>query len=181
MASKKKRKTQPNNPHRLTAKQAAFVDFYIMTWNATEAARLAGYSAKTARQMGSENLTKPVIQAAIKKAVDERAMGREEVLMRLTAQARGSVSDLMHLIYDDKGQPIPVWDFAKFTDPHYASMIESVKYNRHGIQVTLYSAQAALFQLAKAHGLDKSIVDLQSDGQPIQISRIVMKATETAP
>ena len=51
---------------KLTEKQKKFVDYYIQTsGNASEAARLAGYSEKTARASGAENLTKPNIKTAI--------------------------------------------------------------------------------------------------------------------
>jgi phage terminase small subunit len=49
----------------LTDKQQAFVDHYLTKLNATEAAKAAGYSKKTAKSMGYENLTKPHIKAAI--------------------------------------------------------------------------------------------------------------------
>ena len=45
----------------LTAKQQRFVDEYLKDLNATQAAIRAGYSKSTARQMGAENLSKPVI------------------------------------------------------------------------------------------------------------------------
>jgi hypothetical protein len=51
--------------NQLTHKQQVFVEEYLKTWNATEAARRAGYSTDTARQMGSENLAKPYIKAVI--------------------------------------------------------------------------------------------------------------------
>lgn len=49
----------------LTEKQKIFCREYIYDWNATRAAKAAGYSEETARQIGSENLTKPDIQAYI--------------------------------------------------------------------------------------------------------------------
>ena len=49
----------------LTPKQRAFADFYIELGNAAEAARRAGYSAKTAKSIGAENLTKPDIKIYI--------------------------------------------------------------------------------------------------------------------
>ena len=52
----------------LSPKQQRFVDEYLVDLNATKAAIRAGYSNKTARQIGSENLSKPVIQEAIAKA-----------------------------------------------------------------------------------------------------------------
>ena len=41
----------------MSEKQKAFCDFYVETLNQTEAAILAGYSKKTARTTGSENMT----------------------------------------------------------------------------------------------------------------------------
>jgi phage terminase small subunit len=60
------RKTKLNEQQRL------FVKYYIATLNAAESARLAGYSVKTARQMGYELLTRPYIIEAIEKGVDKR-------------------------------------------------------------------------------------------------------------
>lgn len=57
----------------LTPKQAAFVREYLVDLNATQAAIRAGYSEDTAKSIGSENLTKPVIAAAIQEAMDYRA------------------------------------------------------------------------------------------------------------
>jgi phage terminase small subunit len=56
---------KPSN-YKLRGKQDAFVKSYILSNNATQAAIEAGYSEKTARFIGSENLTKPNIAAAIK-------------------------------------------------------------------------------------------------------------------
>lgn len=57
----------------LTAKQALFVKEYLVDLNATGAAVRAGYSEKTAKVIGHENLTKPDIAAAIAKAQQKRA------------------------------------------------------------------------------------------------------------
>ena len=55
---------------KLTPKQAAFVAEYLISLNASEAARKAGYSPKTAAETGYENLRKPHIAAAIQKAME---------------------------------------------------------------------------------------------------------------
>ena len=54
----------------LTAKQQVFVDVY--DGNATEAAIKAGYSKKSARAIGQENLTKPDIVKAIQERESKR-------------------------------------------------------------------------------------------------------------
>ena len=48
---------------KLTPKQKLFAEYYIQSGNATEAAKKAGYSAKAARQIGTENLAKQSISA----------------------------------------------------------------------------------------------------------------------
>ena len=52
----------------LTPKQQRFVEEYLIDLNATQAAIRAGYSEKTAKEIGSENLTKPNIAKAIEEA-----------------------------------------------------------------------------------------------------------------
>lgn len=78
---------------KLTAKQKKFADNYIKTGNATQSAIDAGYSKKTAKSVGSENLTKPDIKAYIDKKMREiesdRIMGAQEALEFLTNVVRG--------------------------------------------------------------------------------------------
>lgn len=56
----------------LTTRQQKFIEEYLLSGNASDAARKAGYSEKTAYSIGEENLRKPEIAAAIKKAHDLR-------------------------------------------------------------------------------------------------------------
>ena len=56
----------------LTAKQEAFCTEYMIDLNATQAAIRAGYSEDTARQIGSENLSKPDIADRISTLRDEQ-------------------------------------------------------------------------------------------------------------
>ena len=51
---------------KLTPKQDKFVKAYLLNGgNATQAAITAGYSEKTAQEIGSENLSKPIIKKVI--------------------------------------------------------------------------------------------------------------------
>lgn len=81
----------------LNERQKAFADYYIQTGNATEAAIKAGYSEKTARSIGSENLTKPDICAYIEERMAEQGEKRvadaNEVIEFYTAVMRGEVKD----------------------------------------------------------------------------------------
>lgn len=80
---------------KLTIKQKAFADYYIELGNATEAAIKAGYNEKSARFVGSENLTKPNIKSYIeermKQIESERIAKAEEVLAFLSSSLRGEV------------------------------------------------------------------------------------------
>lgn len=81
----------------MTEKQKRFCDFYIETGNAKEAAIRAGYSEKTAKQIGQENLTKPDLRAYIDERLAELKNGRtadaQEVLEYLTAVMRGEYKE----------------------------------------------------------------------------------------
>lgn len=85
----------------MSEKQKAFCDHYIATLNATEAARLAGYSEKSARAQGCENLTKPNIKEYIELRLAEleekRVASAEEVLQYLTRVMRGEEKDQFDL------------------------------------------------------------------------------------
>ena len=80
---------------KLTEKQKRFIDYYIETANATESAKLAGYSKKTAKNIGNENLTKLnlFIQEKLKQKNDERIASQDEVLQYLTKVMRGQEKD----------------------------------------------------------------------------------------
>lgn len=77
----------------MTAKQRMFADYYIELGNATEAAIKAGYSPKSARSQASTNLQKPAVKAYVEGIMagkdKERIASQDEILMLLTAIARG--------------------------------------------------------------------------------------------
>jgi len=76
---------------KLTAKQKAFVQEYLVDLNATQAAIRAGYSAKTAGSIGQRLLTKVEIQAELAAAMAARGERTEitadYVLRRLKEEA----------------------------------------------------------------------------------------------
>lgn len=78
---------------KLTIKQKKFVEEYIISGNATEAALKAGYSKKTSYSIGNENLKKPEIIAALRAKEEElkskKIASQEEVLEYLTSILRG--------------------------------------------------------------------------------------------
>jgi phage terminase small subunit len=62
---------------KLTAKQQAFCEEYLLDLNATQAAIRAGYSAKTANVIGPENLAKPCIAEKVQEAMKKRSKKTE--------------------------------------------------------------------------------------------------------
>ena len=58
---------------KLTKKQELFVKEYLIDLNATQAAIRAGYSKKTAQEIGAQNLSKLMIAEAIQVEMDKRA------------------------------------------------------------------------------------------------------------
>ena len=82
---------------KLTEKQRRFVDAYIETGNASEAARRAGYSRKIANRIGTANMSKHVIQKAIQERLQElqskRTANLVEVMEYLTSSMRGEIKE----------------------------------------------------------------------------------------
>ncbi|MCG2112411.1 terminase small subunit [Staphylococcus epidermidis] len=87
---------------KLTKKQEMFVEEYIIDLNATQAAIRAGYSKKTAGQIGEQNLKKLEIQQAINEKLAEKKekliMKQDEILERLTQQGRREATDYQVVI-----------------------------------------------------------------------------------
>jgi phage terminase small subunit len=81
----------------LTIKQRKFVAEYVKSGNATGSALTAGYSKRTARSIGQENLTKPdirkAIEAALKKIEEHKIADATEALQFLTLVLRGKVEE----------------------------------------------------------------------------------------
>lgn len=78
---------------KMTNKQKRFCDEYLIDMNATQSAIRAGYSPKTAKVIGNENLSKPYVKAYIEKRLKEKEdkliASQDEVLRYLTSVMRG--------------------------------------------------------------------------------------------
>lgn len=133
----------------LTAKRQAFVDAYLTTWNASEAARVAGYAAPG--QQGHRLLKDVEIADEVQRRVSERAMSADEVLIRLADMARGSMDDFVSF---RPGVKLPLLDLEKAHAAGKFGLVKKLKYTADGaVEFELYDAQAALVQLGKAHKL----------------------------
>ena len=78
---------------KMTAKQRRFCDEYLIDLNATQAAIRAGYSKRSAKQIGEENLSKHDLKKYIESRMAEKESeliaDQDEVLKYLTAVMRG--------------------------------------------------------------------------------------------
>lgn len=132
----------------LNERQKRFVDNYIATANASEAARRSGYSERTARVIGQENLLKPAIRTAIEERLNEMERGRvadtQEILEHLTAVVRGKVTEV---IVTNSGK--------SFTVP--VSERDRLKAAEH---------------LLKVHGAFKDKLDVKVDGAQLFVDTL---------
>ncbi|MRX32820.1 terminase small subunit [Aminobacter sp. MDW-2] len=107
MAKKAATKKQPT-VRRDSPRERLFVAEYLKDLNATQAAVRAGYSPKTARQIGSRLLSNvdiaKAIAAAVAKREDQALSDAEWLRKRLRAEAEADIGDL----YNDDGSLKPV-------------------------------------------------------------------------
>ena len=129
----------------LTDKQKLWVSAYLETWNATEAAKRAGYQGNrnTLSTIGAENLNRPKLRAEIEKRLTEAALSANEVLARLSEQAKARHSDF----FDRWGRPN--WEEIRAR----GHLVKKVYNTLHGWRVELHDNQKALELMARHHGL----------------------------
>lgn len=138
-----------------TDRRRAFVEHYCQCWNATEAARRAGYSPKTAQEQASRLLSNIIVKEAIAARVAELTMTTDEVLIRLAAHARGSIEDF--LSEQDNEFDIETAR-ARGRLGLVRKLKQTTRYTKDGErfvtqEVELYDAQAALVQIGRALGM----------------------------
>lgn len=161
---------------RLTLKQELFIEAYVATGNATEAARRAGYRGNdvTLQSVGRENLGKPLIAAAIASRTAEArdAMGADEVLEILTAQARGDIGDLAR----PNGTLMSIIEAKK---AGVSRLVKRLDAGPLGVtRIELHDAQAAATTLGKFHGLWKE--DAPNDRHVRDVvEQVILAVTDT--
>lgn len=132
---------------KLTEKQQRFVEEYLLDLNATQAAIRAGYSVKTAKEQGSQNLSKLNIQTAIAERMAERSrrtgVNQDRVVLELAKIAFVKMTDLV----DSNGK---IREDATDDD---LSCIESIKY-KHSDTDTGYSVEREVKVSSKLKALE---------------------------
>ena len=140
---------------KLTPKQKKFVGEYLIDLNATQAAIRAGYSEKTARQIASEYLSKPNIQAEIQrrqaKYQSKLEITQEKILQELAAIAFANGSDYAKVV--NAGLlPSVVMTPTSELPPEKLPAIAGIKANQYGVEVKLHDKVRALELLGKYLG-----------------------------
>lgn len=108
MAGEKKGKHPKHQKNKLTAKQACFIQEYLIDLNATQAAIRAGYSKKVANRQGHENLLKHDIQVELSKAMSKRAE-KTQITQEMVLREYAKLAFLdPRKFFDDQGALIPI-------------------------------------------------------------------------
>ena len=131
----------------LTDKQQAFVEHYLACWNATEAARRAGYSDpnRNAHRLMVNN----GIQAVIQERLKAHQMSADEVLQRLATIARGEMTDFVTA----DGGPVQL-DLRKAAQAGKLGLLKSFKRDARGtVTIELHDPVRALELIGKHHAL----------------------------
>lgn len=161
----------------LTAKQQRFVEEYLVDLNAAQAAIRAGYSEKTAKEIGCENLTKPHIAKAIADEMNKRSKRTEITADRVLQElAKIGFADIRKAVKwgaapectdkDDDEAPIYPVELvpSDVIDDDVAAAVSEVSLTAQGVKIKMYDKKAALDSIAKHLGMfiDKTEVDVNS-------------------
>lgn len=138
---------------RLTKRQRAFVDEFLIDLNATQAALRAGYSPSSARAIASENLSKPNIRDAVDAALWERfGVSRASVVEHLARIAFANIGD--YLEWDSEGVRLkPSADLGKEMRTAIAEISIAGSGKGRTVRLKLADKLAALEKLGRALGL----------------------------
>lgn len=164
----------------LTPKQARFVDEYMVDLNATKAATRAGYSAKTAADIGRQLLRKTPVARAIaerQRVISDRTgVTAEAVVAELAKIGFANMQDYMRA----GQQGDPYLDFSALTRDQAAALsevtVEDFVVGRgddardvRRVKFKLHDKRAALVDLGKHLGIFTEKVELTGkDGGPVE-------------
>lgn len=164
-----------------TKKQRVFIEEYLRCWNASEAARRAGYKTK-ANVIGAELIALPSIKAVVEKRIDEMKMDTDEVLSRLASYARGSLEPFIRI--NDDGTTD--FDFSHPDAKKNIHLIKKIKTKRkilvegkgdeaeswehEWVEVELHDPVHCLELIGKHKRLFEENVNLNLGGKIIEVS-----------
>lgn len=174
-----KEEVTPDDPYlQLSPRRQRFVDEYMIDLCQSKAAARAGYSDKTARAQASLIMRDPIVQAAVRKRMQERVLAThinaDRVVLELAKLAFANMADFVQK--SENGDIL--FDFSTVTDDHLAAITELTvdeyadptgKRQVTRTRFKLADKRAALVDLGRHIGMFKERVELTgSGGGPIQ-------------
>lgn len=155
-------------------KQKAFIDEYLIDFNATQAAIRAGYSVDSAGAIGAENLKKPKIKAEIEKRIAERSrrtgITAERVMMEYAKIAFLNPYDLIDFSTGTIKEGASPDDLAAVAGVKVKKIKGETEIEER--EIKLASKTQALAALYKYLGLDEVKVNINSDSQSEKMDNI---------
>lgn len=149
----------------LNERQKAFAEYYVRENNARLAAEKAGYSKRTARKIGAENLHKPAIEAYIKelrkKLRSDRIASVEEVLETFTRIIRREEKESVVITIKKRTSSYDKNGKKKIIETEEPQIVE--------IPAKISDVNRAAEALAKRYGLFS--VNREEDTEDIEASR----------
>lgn len=112
----------------LSDKQALFCKEYVIDLNATQAAIRAGYSAKTAGQIGEQNLKKLEIQAEIRRLTSDRSQ-RTEITADYVLQKIQSIVEATSAENEDSYNPQAALKGCELLGKHLSMWTDKVQHS----------------------------------------------------
>lgn len=182
---------EEQNDIELTGKQRRFCEEYILDFNATRSAKVAGYSEDTAGQMGYENLRKPEIKAEIKRLQDNLAetLGISKAMV-LKEHRKMAFSSIAHLhdtwvtrkefedLSDDQKACIQEISTKVTTEKDSFGIPKQWEY----VKLKLYDKQKSLESLSKMLGFNEpEKLDHTTQGEKITFGGIQIINEEVRP
>jgi len=158
---------------KLSDKQIAFCHYYIIDWNATQAAIKAGYSENCARQLAAETLSKPYIQAYISDI--QKDIAKEAGISFLS-----QVLELKKVAYTDISSMFTDWvnleDFNSLSKEQKGAILE-ISYKKDRIKDTdietefvklkLHDKIRAIQEINKMLGYSVENIDITTGGEKL--------------
>jgi len=130
-----------------TQKRTVFIAEYLKCFNATEAARRAGYAHPNKR--GPELVVNSGIKAQIDAVLQEKLMSADEALSRMAEIARGDWTEYVNV--DEVGR-IGI-NIAALKEDGKIHLLKGITPTSTGRKYEFYDSQAALNTILKAGGV----------------------------
>lgn len=158
-----KKQTKKKKNKELTEAHKAFIDEYLISFNATAAYMRTHPKVKynSARTLSSKLLTNIDIREELERRFEARAMGAKEVIARLADMARASLDPFIAI----NGEGFASFDFSGEDSREHVHLIRKLRSRRsrkivgkgenaeawedESIEVELHDSQAALDKIAK--------------------------------